>query len=425
LLIELAKKIKLNTGNRGRRNAQNIYEISYRAESPQRVYQVVSVLLNTMTENLLNSSRTDTEAAQKFLDNQIKEYEERLRIAEKKLAEFKKKNIGMMPNEKGGYYSRLQTAQNNADDTQTKLRLAIQRRAELYKQLSGEKPILRSSSSSPSSQSLLSKYQQQLNLMLTKYTDQHPDVISLRQQIEELKTNPENSSTDSESTNSTEFNPVYQDLKIEASKADVEVEALKVELSEQKRIVENLKGLVDSIPEVEAKLAELNRDYDVTHKRYLELVDRRESARLSDMADQSSSEMTIRVIEAPVVPVLPSSPKRKLLLFAVLIFALGAGLGWCVLRYLITPTVTNSRQLRQEFEIPVFGTVSNTLTRAHLVKRSIQLTSFLSVIFLLVVLFGVVFIFREKGTDIARQIIENNDINTIIVGLKSLIGFHN
>jgi hypothetical protein len=200
---------------------------------------------------------------------------------------------------------------------------------------------------------------------------------------------------------------------------------LKVELSEQKRIVENLKGLVDSIPEVEAKLAELNRDYDVTHKRYLELVDRRESARLSDMADQSSSEMTIRVIEAPVVPVLPSSPKRKLLLFAVLIFAFGAGLGWCVLRYLITPTVTNSRQLRQEFEIPVFGTVSNTLTRAHLVKRSIQLTSFLSVIFLLVVLFGVVFIFREKGTDIARQIIENNDINTIIVGLKSLIGFHN
>ena len=426
LLLELAKKIKLNTGNRGRRNAQNIYEISYRADSPQRVYQVVSVLLNTMTESLLNSSRTDTVAAQKFLDNQIKEYEERLRIAEKKLAEFKKQNIGLMPNEKGGYYTRLQSAQNNVDETTTQLRLATQRRIELYKQLSGERPILRSSSNSPSSQSLLSKYQQQLDLMLTKYTDQYPDVLSLRQQIEELKANPEKSSMNSESSSSsTEFNPVYQDLKIEASKADVEVEALKVQLSEQKLIVENLKGLVDSIPEVEAKLAELNRDYDVTHKRYLELVDRRESARLSDMADQSNSEMTIRVIEAPVVPVLPSGPKRKLFLFATLIIALGTGLGWCVLRYIIKPTITNSRQLRQEFEVPIFGTVSNTLTRAHLIKRSIQLASFFSVIFLLVIMFGFVFWFRETGTDIVREIVENNNMQAFVVGLKSLVGLHN
>jgi polysaccharide chain length determinant protein (PEP-CTERM system associated) len=258
--------------------------------------------------------------------------------------------------------------------------------------------------------------------MRTKYTDQHPDVVSLRQQIKELKANPQRSSTDSKvSSSSTEFNPVYQDLKIEATKADVEVEALKVQLSEQQRIVENLKGLVDSIPEVEAKLAELNRDYEVTHQRYLELVDRRESARLSDMADQSSSEMTIRVIEAPVVPVLPSGPERKLFLFVMLIASLGTGLGWCLLKYTIKPTITNSRQLRQEFEIPIFGSVSNTLTRAHLVKRSIQMTSFLSAISLLVIMFGFVIWFIDPCTDIVRGFIENNDIQTLVIGIKSLI----
>jgi len=428
LLIKLADKIQINGGGRGRRNAQNIYEISYKTDSPQRVYQVVSVLLNSMIENLLNASRTDTVVAQKFLDNQIKEYEERLKLSEKRLAEFKKQNIGMMPDEKGGYYSRLQTAQNKADETLTQLRLATQRRGELYKQLKGERPLLRSGAAGTSSDSLISRYQQQLDLLLTKYTDKHPDVVTLKQQIKELKANPKELSASEDSgidVGTTEFNPVYQDLKIEATKADVEVEALKIQLSEQQRHVEELKGLVDSIPEVEAKLSELNRDYEVTHQRYLELVDRRESARMADVAGQSSSEMTIRVIEAPVVPVLPSGPSRGLFLFFVLLGALGAGLGWCILRYMVNPTVTNTRQLRHEFEIPVFGSVSINLTKGHILKRTVQLTTFLSVIVLLIGLFGFVIWFKDPGSEVVREFIENNDIHKIMTEFKNLTGIDN
>lgn len=426
LLIGLAQKIRLN-GGRGRRNAQNIYEISYQADSAQRVYQVVSVLLNTMIENLLSSNRTDSVVAQKFLDTQIKEYEERLRVAEKKLAEFKKQNIGMMPDEKGGYYARLQSAQNKSEETLTAMRLAMQRRAELYKQLKGEKPILRSGGAS-SSESLLSKYEKQLELLLTKYTDQHPDVVLLRQQIEAMKANPGDSASDGVTDgaqNTTEFNPIYQDLKIEATKADVEVEALKLQLAEQKQRVENLKGLVDAIPEVEARLAELNRDYDVTHQRYLELVDRRESARMADVAGQSSGEMKVRVIEAPVVPVLPSGPNRKLLLFAVLIGALGLGLGWCVLRYLINPTVTNTRQLRHEVEIPIFGSVSHNLTRGHIIKRSFQLTSFISVILLLVIMFSTILWYKDPAIQKVRDFIENSDITRLVHDLRYSSGVRN
>ena len=382
----------------------------------------MSVLLNTMIENLLSSSRKDSAVAQKFLDNQIEEYEERLKLAEKRLAEFKKQNIGMMPDEKGGYYVRLQSAQKKADETVTELRLAIQRRAELYKQLKGEKPILSSTVRSSVSNDLLNKYQQKLDLLLTKYTDQHPDVVTLREQIKELKANPKVTLSDVDSSNgTTEFNPVYQDLKIEATKADVDVEALKAQLSEQQRQVNELKGMVDAIPEVEAKLAELNRDYEVTHQRYLELVDRRESARMADVAGQSSSEMIVRVIEAPVVPVLPSGPSRGLFLFMVLIAALVVGLGWCVIRYLINPTVTNTRQLREELELPVFGSVSNNLTRGHILKRTVQLATFLSVVFLLIVVFGLIFWFKDQGSEMVREFVEHNELKMIVNDYKKTL----
>ena len=97
---------------KGGRRRSNIYEISYESDSPDRVYQVVSNLLNTMIENTLSSTRTDTMAAQKFLDVQIAEYERRLTIAEQNMVEFKKANFGFMPDEKGGYYARLKSAQD-------------------------------------------------------------------------------------------------------------------------------------------------------------------------------------------------------------------------------------------------------------------------------------------------------------------------
>ena len=108
-------------------------------------------VLNTMIENTLNSTRTDTVTAQKFLDRQIADYEERLTLAEKELASFKKANVGFMPDEKGGYYMRLKGAQDAVEQTRAALRLAKQRSIELTKQLTGEKALLNGSSSGSTS----------------------------------------------------------------------------------------------------------------------------------------------------------------------------------------------------------------------------------------------------------------------------------
>ena len=111
LITSLASSIYV----KGKRNRGNIYEIGYTSTSAKLVYQVVSNLLNSMIENTLSSTRIDTASAQKFIDKQIVGYEQRLSISEQKLAEFKKVNVGYMPDEKGSYYARLQSAQDTAE----------------------------------------------------------------------------------------------------------------------------------------------------------------------------------------------------------------------------------------------------------------------------------------------------------------------
>ncbi len=425
LIANLAKAINLKGGGKQKGKTSSLYEISYQSASSQQVYQVVSVLLNTMVERLLNSSRTDTVLAQKFLNSQIAEYEARLSEAEKKMANFKKQNIGMMPDERGGYYVRLQTAQDKVESIRAELRLARQRHAEMIKQLHGEKPILNTQSYAVAPKTQLQQYQEQLARILTRYTEAHPDVLALKATIADLQKQEDQLSAENGgfgSGENTEFNPVYQELKLEVSKASVEVEALKLQLTEQEDKVEKLKGLVDAIPGVEAKLAELNRDYEITRERHLELVNRRESARMAQVASQSSSEVTVRIIEPPVVPVFPIGPNRPLLLLAALVGALGVGLGWCLLRYMLAPTIIYVQQLRQELEYPVFGTVSYFVTPAVRRRRFVQLSSFMLATFLLVVVYAGVIWKHEEGRDLIKNVISNSNPQALIKGVLKRSG---
>jgi polysaccharide chain length determinant protein (PEP-CTERM system associated) len=410
LAAELAGSIVLKAeSDSDRRGAKkNIFEISYQATSAEITYQVVSKLLDTFIESTLSSSRADGVLVQEFLDKQIAEHELRLSIAEQQLAKFKKENIGYMPDEKGGYYQRLQSAQDDIEKTRWELVLAGKRQNELRRQLSGESPLLDNSSYGAASAATLRQYQEQLNSLLNQYTEQHPDVQALRATIADLRANKSTGEYETPvfgTGDSVEFNPVYQDLKAEISKASIEVETLKAQLLQQERRVEKLKQSIDIIPGVEARLAKLNRDYDVTRERYLELVDRRESARLSQEVGQSGGKVNIRVIVPPRVPSRSSGPQRLLLLTGALLGAMGAGLGWGLLRYFLQPTFINLRQVKDSIDFPVLGATSLYLSPEHKAKRRQQLAIFISTTVLLVGVFGGVLFYADTGSALVRLVI--------------------
>jgi polysaccharide chain length determinant protein (PEP-CTERM system associated) len=403
MMVKLAREI----GLQGSGENSNIYEISYGSTSAEIAYKVVSHLLGKLIEGTLNSGRTDTAMAQEFLDTQIAEYERRLVLAEGRLAKFKKENLGLMPDERGGYYSDLQRRLIEIEHTRMAMSLAARRLSELHKQLQGEGPLLGGGEQGERSLTKLGQYQGQLDELLSLYTEQHPDVEVMREKIADINAKPAGN-TGAAVTGTgqfTEFNPVYQELKIEISKASVEVETLKIQLFDQEKRLEELKLSIDAIPEVEAQLSKLNRDYEVTRERYLNLVERRESARMAQAVGQTSSDFTFQVIDPPVVPVLPSGPNRLLLLAGVLFAALGAGLGWGLLRFQLKPVFIDSSQYRSVSRLPVLGAVSLYVTPQHKKRRHLQLVSFLAVTVLLVALFGGVLWYRDIGVAVAKAAI--------------------
>lgn len=414
LVQQLSSSISItNLGNS--RSSGNIYEIKYESASAELSFKVVFNLLNALIEDTLKSGRMSTVMAEQFLDEQIAEYESRLAESEQRLAEFQKKNAGFMPNEKGGYYAMLRQQQEDIDKTNSELARAKQAYNELRQQLSGESPLLGSNAYTKATAAKLRAYQEQLNDMLTQFTDEHPDVKALRARIKDLQDHGDPDARDGATPITDEevaMNPVYQDLKAQESRARIEVGTLQVQLSEQRQKLAELKKSADVIPQVEADLVKLNRDYDITKERYLALVGRRESARLAQKVEKNNSELIFRVVDAPIVPLFPSGPNRLLFQTVVLLGAFVAGLGWCAFRFMLYPTFVDFKQLQKMIDLPVLGAISMQITPAKRHQRRVDLATFLAGVMMMMIAYAGVIVFQKQGTTVVRALMSALGIHT-------------
>jgi polysaccharide chain length determinant protein (PEP-CTERM system associated) len=402
LLERLQRTIGISSD--GRR--ADLYTISYTDKNPAAAQLVVQTLLDTLVEQTLGSSRTDTAVAQRFLDEQIGEYERRLTAAEERLADFKRKHIGMMPSEGKGYYARLQAASDEIEQIRTQVSVAENRRDELRKQLHAEEGNL--APTGPTDiETKIKERQKELDALLLRYTDQHPDVRVLRETIAQLKARAkaEQAVAKTDRERGLELNPVYQAVKIELGKAEVELAALRTQLADRQRKAEQLRRMVNTIPEVEAELARLNRDYSITKGQYDSLVERKESARLSQQAEQKSDDIKFRIVEPPVLPQKPSGPNRLRYVSVMLLAGLGAGLGFAFLLNELRPVFLNTRTLREITGLPVLGSVSLKLLPKQRMKLRMELVSFVLVALSLLAAYGGALMLQEKGVRLAQALL--------------------
>lgn len=395
----------------------NLYSITYQDNDRQLSLRVVQKLLDAFVEDTLGVKRQDTSSAQRFLEEQIKDYESKLIAAEDRLAEFKKANLGLMPGEEGDYYARMQTAMQRRDNLRQELSVSQQRRDELLRQIEGEEPTFGLMNSMAESASPLAgqiaDMRKRLDTLLLQYTEKHPEVIALKEKIatlEEQKAQektlalPTARTSELVAINSLDINPVYQRLKISLKESEVLVTETRGKVAEADAEVNRLRGMINTIPEVEAQLARLNRDYEVNKAQHSALLQRLEAAKLSENAEQSRDDVRFRIIEPPVAPLKPVSPNRPLFMVVVLLGAIGAGLGFALLLHQVNPVFSTRRALRDAFKLPVLGSVSFAATPDVRAMERMQNLRFGAVAGMLVVGFVVAILLARFAPQVLRTL---------------------
>jgi polysaccharide chain length determinant protein (PEP-CTERM system associated) len=387
-------------------STNEILEIAYQNADPAIALDVVSTLLESFVEGTLGANRTDTTNAEEFLQEKLTEYELRLNEAEARLAAFKRENVGMMPGEEGDYYSRLQQEMQRLESLEGQLRSTRQRRDELGRQLEGEEPVFGlvggtgdALESSTVIDSEIAQYEEQLATLRLRFTDSHPDVIQvlsvldgLRARREQLLAAQGGSSVSMPTMSGLDMNPVYQQMKMSFNQSEIDLRELESQRNSQTQRVNQLRQKVDTIPEIEAELSRLTRDYDVTRAQYDQLLRRLEQAKLSGAAEESKEDVKFRIIDPPSVSAEPVGPNRPVLTTGVLLLAVVGALAVSFLFNLMRPVFFSATQLERNFPYPVLGAV--TLAPGSAAGIGIVNAAMLSLAFgVLLVVYAVLFVF--------------------------------
>lgn len=356
----------LRTHRTPRPKPPNLFVISARYENPKIAFGIVQALLDIFIEDSLGGSRSENIVAQKFLDGEIKNYEAKLIVAEERLREFRRKNIKMLPEQGSSYYQRLQAAQSNLEEVELELREEKFRRDALINQLENtntSRTVLDQDGSvilSPTDQRIV-VLQTRLDELLLKYTDEHPDVSQVRESIVELqKQKAAEASADVASDKPVSENPVYQQIQLVLGEVKANIAAIEVRRNEFRKRVKYLQQQVETLPQIEAELIALNRDYTVNKQNYDTLLTRRESAKMAEAVEQTGEQVKLKVIEPPRIPQHPSAPNRLMFSTVVLILALAMGIALAFIMSKIKAVIFNQRDLRELTGLPVIGAVTYT-----------------------------------------------------------------
>lgn len=406
LLQELSSEIQVKPQTR------NLFTISYRNRSPKLAHDVVQTLLTIFVESATGSNRTDMENARQFLEHQISSYEQQLRAAEKRRADFRTKYSDILPprlDNDAPYTSATETARNNLHAIDGKLQDAIATRDTIQRELTNTPPMLvveaapKGGNAAGQGKSRLQDAVEQLRFLLLKDTDQHPDVIAQKKLIESLKASPDGGAPASGSGGGGKAlgaaagaaglgersvsNPVYEQLKVKLVDTETALASLQRQRAAAAELTDRLEKVQREQPGLLAEYQNMDRDYGVLRKNYEELLGRLQSANLAQAADTQADKVKLQIVDPPATPNLPTAPNRLILVSGVLLAGLGGGILLPVLLGQLDRSFSTIDDLRS-LGLPVLGGISVLGQRPYLQRLMIAVRFGVAVMALMVIYGG-------------------------------------
>jgi len=375
----------------------DIYTISYNSPNPKLGKEIVQSLLTIFVEGSFGGKKQESDKAVQFIDEQIKSYEEKLAAGENALKDFKIRNMGLLPRDGGDYSSKVVQLSDLLSQAKLEYAEAEQARNAIKRQIAGEDPApvtetrAEPESFNPELDGRIQSVEKNLDGLRMQFTEQHPDIVAAERLLNQLQTRKKEEAKKRRGNAfdpGANYSPMLQQMNVALSVEEARVASLKARVNEYSNRVAILRSQSEAAPEVEAQLAQLNRDYLINKENYGKLVERREAARLSGDLTSATDMLTFRVIDPPTAPITPVGPNRPRLYSMVFGAALLAGLGIALLMSQIRPTFVTQNSLRTITGMPILGSISMNWTDQQKINRRRRLYAFSAAVAILLTVYG-------------------------------------
>jgi polysaccharide biosynthesis transport protein len=349
LIERMRKDIQIElVQSASRRGELSAFKVAYLSRDPSQAQQVASQLTSLFIGENVKARQQQSEQTTAFLDSQLVEARNSLSEQEAMVKEFKSQYLGELPEQVQSNMQILSGLQVQQQQEMDALGRAKQQGVYLDSLMTqwrsfeaGLKPG-GSAVSAPAVEQELARLRAQLVDLSSHYTEQHPDIRKLKDQIEKterIKQQLEATAAQADaSASSAATSPrptTYSDLQAMSPRMEVEsqLKANRLEIENHQRSIEQASKQIEKYqarlnltPVREQQLAKLTRDYEQSRKNYEQLLAKRDESGMATNLERQQEGAQFRVLDPPNLPQKPYSPDRLKLNLIGLVAGLGLGL---------------------------------------------------------------------------------------------------
>ena len=323
-------EIELVKDAQNRVNAFNVY---YTAGDPYVAQQVTSQLTDLFIDENLEVRQKASEDTTKFLENRLEDARKTLAEQEEKIRQFKGQHVGELPTQLesnlqilSGLQSQLR-AEEDALNTAKQQRVYLQSLADQYRSLKVAAPAEGAPVGLAAIDQELDRLKAQLADLSSHYTERHPDVRKLKDQIaktqrrrDQFVADMQSGSTGTSADGTTQPGMLAQ-LQSQLQSNQVEITNRERAITDVKQKLSEYQGRLNQEPVREQQLADLTRGYDQSKSTYDELLKKKNESAMATSMELLEQGERFRVVDPPSLPVKPNFPNR------LKFYGIGLGIG--------------------------------------------------------------------------------------------------
>jgi polysaccharide biosynthesis transport protein len=343
------------------------FVITYTDAVPQVTQRVTNRVADAFVEESSRKRSLRAEETSMFIGRQLNASQVRLNELEGKLRLAKEAYMGALPEQTNANVAMVTGLQQQLESTVNALRGEQDRLSVIERQMDAMKSATAADASTsgglgvgaPSAAAVrVSTLERELASARNIYTDKHPEIVRLREELAYAKAEAAAESTRPEEQRVAKLgvDPAYRALTQDREQARLRINQLQRQQSDIQGQIAMYRGRVESAPRVEQQIASLEREYELEKQQYAGLNTKLRQAEMQENVERSQGGERFTVLSRAPLPTTPSSPNTTRLMLVTLVGGLCLGGALALGREYLDRSIHDARGLN-DLDLPVLGEI--------------------------------------------------------------------
>lgn len=406
---------------------RDLFTVAVLDKSPRVARDYVNVLVRTYVEQNISAKREEAYGANRFLNDQVAHFKEKLDRVEDKIIKFRQEQGIYMSMDETSLIDEIKARKNEVEQLETRKNELLAIKKSIGQQIKGETPemvVLSSRGAFGNTEKLVKSLEDRLSQLLITYNENYPEIIKLKAEIEAIKNSgavrgPEGPGAGGE-TEMTTINPIYQELREKLIMTEAELDAISAKMKHLKGLIQKKEQELRYIPEGKKQLADLEKERASYKNIYEQLLMRHGQSEVSKQMEIEDKATTFRIVDPAVLPLRHASPNRAKIIILGVFLGLMGGFGGVLMAESLDDSIKSSQALKS-LGVEVLAVIPRIPIQDEdkRKKRKEALLYAATAMYLLVI--GLAFVHEMLGLTYIDRVLSSAGLYEIAENVKELI----